>query len=510
MPPARRHIRTGSRTLLLTRTMEHPMNPARSVFLALAAVAPLAGAGSAGAQAPEPARIDAVFAAWDRTGSPGCALGVVQDGRVVYQKGYGYANLDHGVPNAPHMVYYVGSVSKQFTAAAVALLAEEGRISLDDDVRRYIPELPDYGRPITIRHLVHHTSGLRDIYTLMELAGLRLADVMTDDDALGLIARQRELNFAPGDAYLYSNSGYWLLGQVVQRVTGHSLRVYAEDRIFRPLGMTDTRFHDQPDRILPNRVLSYGGPAGDVRITYLGNFDKIGAGGLYTTISDLARWDANFHEQRIGGPEFLRTLHTRGVLSGGDTIPYAFGNNVTRRRGLDIVRHSGSLMGFRADLVRYPAERFTVITMCNHGAIDAAALADEVAELFLGSRLAAMPPAQQAGGTGEAARTAAARRDAAGATTASVPAPLSAAQLAAFAGRYHSVELDATYVLDADAAGLRVTHRASAPRTLQPTGPDRFSAGSHSFTFHRDASGRVAAFSIDAGRVRNIRFERQP
>jgi CubicO group peptidase (beta-lactamase class C family) len=473
------------------------MDVVRAAVVALAVAALLGVAWPAGAQAPEPARIDAIFSQYDRPGSPGCALGIVQDGRVVYEKGYGFANLDYDIPHAPHMVYYVGSVSKQFTAAAIALLADEGRISLDDDVRRYVPELPDYGRPITIRHLVHHTSGLRDIYTLMDLAGLRLEDVMTDDAALALIARQRELNFAPGDAYLYSNTGYWLLGQIVQRVTGSSLRVYADEKIFRPLGMTHTRFHDQPDRVMPNRVVSYGSGADGYRITYLGNFDKIGAGGLYTTLGDLARWDANFYEARIGGAEFVRTLHTRGVLTSGDTLVYAFGNNVARRRGLDMVRHSGSLMGFRADLVRYPAERFTVITLCNHAAIDAAALADQVTELYLGNRLA---PAVPAALPAEAA------------TAAAAPPPQlpSAAHLADLAGRYYSVELDVTYVLEAAADGLRLSRRANSPRPLLPVGSDRFRAGLLSFTFQRAPDGRVTGFSIDAGRVRNIRFERQP
>jgi CubicO group peptidase (beta-lactamase class C family) len=447
---------------------------------------------------PDTAGIDAIFAEYDRPGSPGCALGVVQDGTIIYQRGYGLANLDYGIPNGPDMVYYVGSVSKQFTAAAIALLAEEGRISLDDDVRRYIPELRDYGRTMTIRHLVHHTSGLRDIYTLMDLAGLRLEDVMPDEEALALIARQRELNFLPGDAYLYSNSGYWLLGQVVQRVTGSSLRVYAEEKIFRPLGMNDTHFHDEPHRIVRNRVMSYGGFAGAYRLAYLTNFDKIGAGGLYTTIGDLARWDANFYEQRVGGPEFLRTMHGRGVLSSGNRIAYAFGINVDRRRGLDLVRHSGSLMGFRADLVRYPTERFTVMTTCNHGGIDAAALADRVTELFLGDRMDAIPAAPPrptvAVGAGEPA-----------------PAPAtqpSAAELLAIAGRYYSAELDVTYTLESSPEGLRVSRRAAPPRVLRATGADRFTAGGHTYTFRRAAAGRVTGFSIDAGRVRNIAFER--
>lgn len=456
-------------------------------------------AGDVHAQQPSAAEIDAVFAEYDRAGSAGCALAVVQDGAITYQRGYGFANLDYGIPNSPEIVYYTGSVSKQFTAAAVALLAEEGGISLDDDVRRYIPELPDYGRTMTIRHLVHHTSGLRDIYTLMSLAGIRMEDVLTDEDALALITRQRELNFLPGDDYLYSNSGYWLLGQIIERVTGESLREYADSRIFRPLGMTDTHFHDEPGHVMRNRAMSYAGPADAYRIAYLQNFDKVGAGGLYSTLADLAKWDANFHSLRVGGPRFLRTVHTRGVLTSGDTLAYAFGNNVQQRRGLDVVRHSGSLMGFRADLVRYPAQRFSVITLCNHASIDAGGLADRVTELYLGDQLAAPPaPAASAAASASAPTPASAP---AGSATSPVVSP------AEFAGSYYSAELDAFYTLLAAGDILRVERRLGS-QPLTPAGPDRFRAGTQQFEFSRDADGAVTGFTVQAGRVRNLRFVR--
>jgi CubicO group peptidase (beta-lactamase class C family) len=461
----------------------------------------LLAAGVAGAhpQQPDSALIDAVFAAWDRDDSPGCALGVIRDGRLAVQRGYGMATLDHGIRNGADVVYYVGSVSKQFTAAAIALLADDGRISLDDDVRRYIPELPDYGRPLTIRYLVHHTSGLRDIYTLMSLAGIRMEDVMTDEDALALIARQRELNFEPGDDYLYSNSGYWLLGQIVERVSGQSLRQFAHERIFEPLGMTRSHFHDDARAIVRGRAMSYSADGrGGFRLAYLGNFDKVGAGGLYTTLGDLARWDANFQQPKIGGPAYLELLHTRGVLNGGDTISYAFGINVQERRGLSVVRHSGSLMGFRADLVRYPEQRFTVLTLCNLGSIDAAGLADRVTDLFLGERLQAAPAPL---------RTAA---PAATGPTAAAVATATPPRAAEYVGRYHSEELDATYTLAASDDALTVTRRLHGTQPLRQLGDDRFAAGSHIFQFTRAASGRVLGFSVEAGRVRNIRFVRQP
>jgi CubicO group peptidase (beta-lactamase class C family) len=450
-------------------------------------------------QVVQPSQIDAIFSQYASADSPGCLVGVVKDGRLVYQQGYGMANLDYGLPHSPRMVYYVGSVSKQFTAAAIALLAAEGRIALDDDVRRYIPELPDYGRTITIRHLVHHTGGVRDIYTLMSLAGIRMEDVFPDNDMLALIARQRELNFMPGDDYLYSNSGYWLLGRIIERVTGRTLAEYAHEKIFRPLGMNDTFFHDQPSRIIPNRVISYGGSAASgFRISYIFNFDKIGAGGLYTTLGDLVKWDANFYEPAIGGSSFVETMLTRGILTSGDTLPYAFGINVQDRRGLRMVRHSGSLMGFRADLVRYPTERFSVITLCNLGTIDPAALADRVTELFIGDRFR---PATTA------ARPASQVTDGAVQTAPWSPDP---ARLPDYAARYYSEELDAVYVIAVRQNGLTLSRPTSGTQIMRPVGADTFAVGSQVFTFERAADGAISAFTVEAGRVRNIVFVRQP
>jgi CubicO group peptidase (beta-lactamase class C family) len=256
---------------------------------ACAALALLAPAFASG-QSPRNAAVDRVFAQWDTPGSPGCALGVVRGGRLLYERGYGMANLDYDIPNGPTMVYYIGSDSKQFTAAAVALLSLRGQLSLDDDLRKYFPELPDYGTPVRIRHLIHHTSGLRDIYTLMSLRGDRLEDVFPDSQALALIARQRGLAFTPGSAYSYSNTGYFLLAQLVKRVSGRSLREFADAEIFRPLGMTNTHFHDDPGHVMKNRAMSYepDGKGGFV-ISYLQNFDKVGAGGLYSTVHDLQR-----------------------------------------------------------------------------------------------------------------------------------------------------------------------------------------------------------------------------
>jgi CubicO group peptidase (beta-lactamase class C family) len=505
-----------------------PLGPvAGLVLLVLGSGVVLAASGPLGAPPPAAvgdgqtasaqanAAVDAIFVEWDRPDSPGCALGVVQAGELTYQRGYGRANLDWDVPIATDTVFYVGSVSKQFTAAAVALLALDGRIALDDDIREYFPEMPAYERPITVRHLVHHISGIRDIYTLMSLAGIRLEDVFSDEEAIALIARQRETNFTPGDEHLYSNSGYFLLAQLIERVSGQPLREFAAARIFEPLGMTSTHFHDIRDHVVARRAMSYGandtgasadpgrGRGGDVgdafRVSYLGNFDKVGAGGLYSTVRDLLLWDRNFYTGDVGGRPFLDLIHTPGVVNDGEEITYAFGLTVDEYRGLRAVSHSGSMMGFKAAFLQFPGERFSVLITCNLGSIEPMGLARRVADIYLDGRLAPVGP--PASGEGRAPG-----RGAFGGERPSVS--LTAAELEAFAGTYHSAELDVVYDLSVADGNLIVRLRNTPEMRLQPLGGDTF-RGRWTFRFQRDASGSVVAVTVDAGRVTNIRFERR-
>ena len=456
----------------------------------------LAAASVSAQQFPPNPKVDKIFAEWDKPTSPGCALGVLQNGRFIYERGYGMANLDYDIPNSPKLVYYVGSDSKQFTAASIALLVLDGKISLDDDIRKYIPEMPDYGTPITISHLVHHTSGIRDIYTLMSLGGLRLEDVFSDSEAIALIAHQKELNFKPGDDYLYSNSGYFLLGQIVKRVTGKSLREFADDRIFGPLGMTHTHFHDDPGHVMKGRAMSYESDGhGSYRISYLQNFDKIGAGGLYTTVEDLRKWDENFYTHQVGGEALQKLIHTRGVLNKGDTIMYAFGNNVTAYRGLRVTEHGGSLMGYKAEVVRFPDQHFSVLATCNLGSINPGPLAEQVAEVYLGSK---MGPQRE--------RQMATRRQ----QEVALSAQLSAAELGPYAGDYYSEEVDAAYHVAVENGGLVFSGHHIGTQKLTATAPDTFRAPS-GLTLHFERGGTAAptAFTIEAGRVRNIRFIRR-
>ena len=477
-----------------------PARLSRRLSLATVLLACVAAPAAAQQLAADPA-VDSIFAPWNRPGSPGCALGVVHDAKFVYEKGYGLANLDYDIPNSPRMVYYIGSDAKQFTAAAVALLALQGRIGLDADIHRYFPELPDYGSPITVRNLVYHTSGIRDMYVLMSLAGLRLEDVFPDQEAMRLLARQKELNFKPGTEWNYSNSGYWLLGQLVKRVTGESLRVYADSAIFRPLGMTHTHFHDDPGHVMKDRAMSYDPDGKDgFRIAYLQNFDKIGAGGLYSTVEDLQKWDENYYTHRVGGEALQEIIHTRAILPRGDTLRYAFGNEEGRYRGLRTTEHGGAMMGYKAHILRFPDERFTVIETCNLGSIDPGRLAHRVADLYLGSR---MQPAQ-------VAATPERKRAPAGDWK---PAP---DELTAFAGDYYSDELDVTYHVRAAGDRLVLSWRNTPEVPLSPTTRDSFTSAREieqvapgmELHFRRDAAGRPAGFTIEAGRVQHIRFAR--
>ena len=249
-------------------------------------------------------QVDKVFAKWDSTVSPGCALSVMRDGQIIYKRGYGMADLDHDVPITPETVFHVASISKQFTAAAIVLLAQEGKLSLDDDVRKYITELPDFGARITIRQLIFHTSGLRDQWELLGLAGWRYSlDLITDDDVLELMSRQKDLNFQPGDKHVYCNTGYTLLAQIVKRVSGQSLREFTTNRIFKPLGMNHTHFRDDHAEIVKHIAYGYvdgeggsGFPAQRHEFRYRRRHQPM------TTVEDLAHWDENFYHPRVGGP----------------------------------------------------------------------------------------------------------------------------------------------------------------------------------------------------------------
>jgi CubicO group peptidase (beta-lactamase class C family) len=348
----------------------------------------LLAASSAHAQRADPRlrQVDKLFSAYHRQNGPGCAIAIIRDDHVIYARGYGIANLEYGVSITPHTVFHVASMSKPFTAFAIQLLAADDKLSLDDDVRKYLPELHDFGTVITIRHLLHHTSGLRDQWDLLEMAGWRMEDVITEDDILDLVWRQKALNFPPGSEELYSNTGYTLLGLIVQRVSGKTLRQFTDERIFRPLGMLHTRFNDDNTEIVADRAASYY-PRGDSFSNAPLQYANVGATNLLTTVGDLTMWDRNFYDTRVGGSAVLKAMLEPGTLSNGKQTHYASGLFLGDYRGIETVEHSGADAGFRSDLLRFPRAHFSVVVLANLGSIDAGGMARKVADIYLADRL---------------------------------------------------------------------------------------------------------------------------
>jgi CubicO group peptidase (beta-lactamase class C family) len=339
-------------------------------------------------------KVDKLFATWDKTTTPGAALAVIKDGKIVYERGYGMAKLEDGIVNTPDKVFDIGSVSKQFTATCVAMLVLEGKIGLDDDIRKYLPEMPVYEKPVTVNHLLHHTSGIRDYNALLSLAGFRPeSDSPTVEEAYEVICRQKKLNYTPGDEYSYTNSGFFLLSQIVERVSGKSLNAFAQERIFKPLGMTKTLFQDDHTQIIKDRATGFD-PGKNGFVISMSNWDETGDGNVYTTVRDLYLWDQAFYTNALG-KDLMDMLHTQGVLNSGKKIDYAFGLVVTEYKGLKVVEHGGAWVGFRAALVRFPEQRFSVAILANLGSIDPSGLALKVADIYLAD-LIKEPPKEEA------------------------------------------------------------------------------------------------------------------
>ena len=315
-------------------------------------------------------KVDRLFEKWDKPNTPGAVLAILRDGKIIYSRGYGMANLEEAVPNTSATVFHLGSVSKQFTAFAIQLLANDGKLSLDDDFRKYIPEAPEFEEPITIRLLLHHTSGLRDQWNLLALAGWRLSDVITNGDVRRILMQQKELNFTPGSEMLYSNSGYSVLAEVVRRVSGMPLGQLAKERIFTPLEMNDTRFQAHYGNIIKDRAYSYA-PTGNGAYRYVAlSYSTYGPSSVFSTVGDLARWDENFYTAKVGGPSVVRAMQEKGKLNDGKELDYASGLVIGEYRGAKTVSHSGADAGYRANIVRFADYHFTVIVLANAGNLD--------------------------------------------------------------------------------------------------------------------------------------------
>jgi CubicO group peptidase (beta-lactamase class C family) len=462
-----------------------------------AAIAASLATAQAPATAPadRTAAVDAVFARFTQA-TPGCAVGVGVKGRPVLERAYGMADLERDVPNKADTIFEAGSVSKQFTAAAVLLLARDGRLSLDDPARKYIPELPDYGVPLTIRHMLTHTSGLRDWGEVAAIAGWpRGRRAHTHAHVLDIASRQKALNFTPGTNWSYSNTGYNLAAIIVSRVSGQSFADFSRERIFAPLGMTRTSWRDDYTRIVKHRAIAY--ERADDGYHEDMPFENVhGNGGLLTTVGDLLRWNENFVSPKVGDAAFITEEQTPGRFTDGRAHDYAFGLYVRPYRGVPEVSHSGSTAGYRAFLTRYPEQHVSVAVLCNAADASATQYAHAVAAAYLDTAFTTPAPAGGGGGRGRGAATAAFEPD--------------AADLAAYLGEYASDEAETVLVVARDGSGLAIKRRPASTLRMRAIAKDAFAVPSlGTVTFRRGADGRVNELSVKLDRVWDMRFARR-
>jgi CubicO group peptidase (beta-lactamase class C family) len=530
----------------------------------IAAVALVAGA-SAAAQSSRPQiqpQVDKLFARWTKD-TPGCAVGADLNGEPVVRAAYGTADLEHDIPITLDTIFEVGSVSKQFTAAAVLLLARDGKLSLDDKVRKYIPEMPDVAAEITIRQMLNHTAGLRDWGSLTAIAGWpRTTRVHTHAHVLDIVSRQRMLNFPPGTRWSYSNTGYNLAAILVARVSGTSFAAFTQARIFEPLGMTSTSWRDDYTRIVKRRAIAYD----EVKGTFstLMPFENVhGNGGLLTTVGDLLKWNANFVKPVVGDARFVEEMQRRTRFNDGREHEYALGLYVDTYRGRREIDHSGGTAGYIAHLSRYPDHGVSIAVMCNVRTGNATNNAKAIADLLLpvggiaGSNLSGLlNPGEGSRFTGlyrslrpAGVVTITEQKGSLVSTNAGLLSRRAALQFAAggefvfdfdgrgglrvtdefgtsdvyervvpwkpaiqdlkpIAGRYVSDELELTVNVTLDGDRL-VVRRPEGTMTLSPAFPDGFQSGVGWVIARRDASGRVIGLSVNQERVWDLRFTRQ-
>ena len=544
------------------------MRKPRWSHFAVAAVLAISLGGSAAVvsqpAADVEAKVDRVFEKWTAS-TPGCAVGVSVGGKPALARAYGMADLEHDIKNTPETIFEAGSVSKQFTAAAVLLLAREGKLSLDDPARKYLPEIPDYGAPLTIRHMLNHTSGLRDWGSVAGIGGWpRGSRAYTHAHVLDIVRRQRALNFPPGSRWSYSNTGYNLAAILVSRVSGMAFAEFTRQRIFEPMGMTHTSWRDDHTRIVKGRAISYLGSDNAFR-TQMPFHNVHGNGGLLTTVGDLLKWNEHFVSPKIGDQKFVDEQQQRGAFTDGRPHGYALGLQVGDYQGLREVAHGGATAGYRAYLTRYPDAQVSVALLCNAGSVNPELYAHSVADIYLAGRLKPSPPpaikhrltaaeAETVAGlyrdtmTGEPttlSRTAdgvrlergpvlftvsptrfvtaggdivelgtggsLTRRDAYGSVynyaRVAAAAP-TVDQLRELTGIFASEDAEVVIRAELDGASLVLKRRPDTVFRLSPLYADAFDSQLGTIVFRRDG-GRVTGFSVVQDRVWDLRFTKQ-
>lgn len=439
-------------------------------------------------------KVDKLFSEWDNPNTPGAAIAIVRDGHIIYRKGYGMANLEYAIPITPSTVFHIASVSKQFTTFSILLLARDGRVSLDDDIRKYIPEVPDFGKKITLRHLATHTSGLRDQWNLLALAGWRLDDVITKDHVMKLVKNQKELNFEPGEEYLYCNTGFTLMAEVVERVTSKTFAEFTRENIFKPLGMTRSLFYDDHEKIVKNRAYSYHKDGDGYKKSVL-SYANVGATSLFTTVEDLSIWARNFENPVVGNLRMMKQMNDRGVLNNGDTISYALGQAVGHYKGLKRISHGGADAGYRTYLARFPDQNFSVMVFSNLADFDPVTIGMKVADFYLKEDFPEKFKNHSTSNRGPKKNK--------------YPSRKKDVTLEDYIGDFYSEELHTTYTFKIKRDMLVAEHPRHNDIKLTHRNQDIFGSKTWFFgeiEFTRDTNNQVNGCKISSGRVRNLRF----
>ena len=327
-------------------------------------------------------KIDDIFKNYN-SNTPGCAVAVMRKGEVVFKKGFGMATLEFNAPITSSTVFHIASESKQYVAFCMLLLEQQGKLSLDDDIRKFLDFVPDFGKKITIKNLIYHTSGLRDQWQLLANAGWQLDDVITQEHVVKLVSKQTALNFSPGEEMMYCNTGYTLMAEIVKKITGQSLRKFCDSAIFKPLGMNDTHFHDDYREVVKNRAYSYGPRSGGGYQNSVLSYSIVGATSLFTTVEDEIKWLRNYETGQVGGKALIEKMYQTGVLNDGKKLNYAFAISIDDHKGWKLIGHGGGDAGFRTFACRLPDLDLGIVVFSNLGSVNPSFFCRQIADLFL-------------------------------------------------------------------------------------------------------------------------------
>jgi len=430
-------------------------------------------------------RIDNLFSSWSNA-TPGGSILVARGEKILYHKAYGLANLESNVPNTTETIFEAGSVSKQFTAFSILLLNADGKLALTDDVRKYIPELPLYEAPVTIQHLLNHTSGLKDWGSVGALTGWpRGSRDYTLPLALHIIFKQKTTNFKPGNEYSYSNSNYTLLVEIVQRISKQPLEDFTAERLFKPLGMTHTRWRSNFRTIVPNRAQAYSQKDDGYELEM--PFEHVyGHGGLLTTTGDLLKWNRILETHQLGGDAVFKTRIERGKLNDGKSITYAAGVLHGEVNGVAEIGHSGATAGYRAWLAYYPSKKITIALLSNEANFPPVTIGHKIAEIYFGS------PAEQ-------------RQDSQQSVE---PAVFPYSTLAPFIGEYYSNEAECTIKIVEKEKTIVAINDALEEIPLKPEGQNIFMMGNNKFEFTTDSKKKITGLEISVSRANKVPFKK--